>query len=132
MPTPTEIVRAQFDAVNRGDFAAAMDLYGEDVELRGGGYVYGDQIGRAAVGEWFGDWFRSFATRQFEILEISEHGDAVAMSARLTATGRHSGAALSQDFHYAYWVANEKITRVQFFPSIADALEAIRVAAKAR
>jgi ketosteroid isomerase-like protein len=122
-PSPAEVVRAQFEAVNRRDFAAAMDLYAEDVELHGFGELAGDvPPGKDAVGEWFGDWFRSFAKRGFEILQVAENGDAVALTARLTATGRRSGVELSEHFHYVYMVRDGKVARVQFCPSYADAL----------
>ena len=130
MPTPAEIVRAQFEAVNRHDFAAAMDLYAEDVELsapatdlKGGTFR-----GKAVVGEWFGDWFRTFGATNFEWLDFVESGEAVAIHARFTATGRQSGVERSQDYFYAYEVRDGKVGRVQFCESWEDALEAAGLA----
>jgi ketosteroid isomerase-like protein len=51
-----EIVRAQFEATNRRDFAAAMDAYDENVVLVVKGlFPSGTFLGREAVGGWFGD-----------------------------------------------------------------------------
>jgi ketosteroid isomerase-like protein len=122
-----ETVRGQFDATNRRDFAAAMDAYAEDVELyvppgniRGGTYC-----GRQAVGEWFGDWFRTFGSATFELLETIDADDAVVVVARHVAEGKRSGIALTDLFFYAYWVRDGKVARVQFCASRDEALEAV-------
>ena len=69
-----EAVKRYFDAVNRGDFAAAMAAYADDVVLviddRAIPTNAGTFTGREKVGEWFADWFRSFARGyQFRIEE---------------------------------------------------------------
>src|SRR5205809_4027393 len=56
-----EVVIKQFEDTNARDFVAVMDAYADDVTL----IPHGDLgpaehpvTGKAAVGEWFGDWFR--------------------------------------------------------------------------
>ena len=68
-----DVVLDQFAAVNGRDFDRAMDRYAEDVRLfasPASGPKAGVFEGKEAVGEWFGDWFRSFARGyRFEVEE---------------------------------------------------------------
>jgi ketosteroid isomerase-like protein len=130
MATTADVVRAQFEAVNRRDFPAAMDLYADEVELIAppGDLKSGVFRGRAAVGEWFGDWFRTFSESSFEWLDIVESGDTLALHARFTATGRHSGVELTKDYFYVYEVRHGKVSKVQFCNSFEEALEAAGLA----
>jgi ketosteroid isomerase-like protein len=122
------VVRAQFEATNRRDWPAAMDAYADDVEL-----VVPDSMlssgtyrGRERVGEWFGDWFRTFAGGfDFDILEIRELGDRVAVWARHTARGGQSGVEVVADFFYEYGVRDGKIVLVRFCETWAEALQTV-------
>jgi len=129
-----DIVRGQFEAVNRRDFAAAMDAYADDVELIAPptDLMGGDQRGKAAVGAWFGDWFRTFSATNFEWLDLVESGDALALRARFIATGRRSGVELAHDYFYAYEVRDGKVVKVQFCASWEEALQAAGLAGAAR
>ena len=67
-----DVIREQYAATNERDFAHVMDLYADDVVLRRtaseGVQNPGTYEGKEAVGEWFGDWFRTFAhDYRFEI-----------------------------------------------------------------
>jgi ketosteroid isomerase-like protein len=121
-----EVVRGQFEAVNRKDFAAVMRSYGDDVELvvPDGWLTGGIYRGRDAVGEWFGDWFRTFGSARFELLEMVDAGDDVVVVARHSVEGKQSGLPLADTFFYAYRVRDGKVARVQFCESRAEALEA--------
>ncbi len=50
-------------------YADEVELIVPDELLTGGTYR-----GKAAVGEWFGDWFRTFGAARFELLEILDRG----------------------------------------------------------
>jgi ketosteroid isomerase-like protein len=126
---PVDVVREQFAAVNERDFERAMDAYAEEVVLvvgPGWGITAGTYEGKAAVGEWFGDWFRQFAPDyRFEIIEARElGGDAVFLVARHGGSGRASGAAVGSESGYLYHVVAGKIVRVHLFVTPADAREA--------
>jgi ketosteroid isomerase-like protein len=129
-----DIVRGQFEAVNRGDFAAAMDAYADDVELIAlpNELLSGVYRGKERVGEWFGDWFRTFSAINFEWLDVVESGSALALRARFIATGRKSGVELADEYFYAYEVRDGKVVRVRFCPSWEDALQAAGLAGVAR
>ena len=123
-----ELILAHFDATNRRDFKDAMDMYAEDVML-----VVGEQFltsgkfeGKKAVGEWFGDWFRTFAfDHHFNIVESRDLGNGVVfLSVEIEGSGRASGAKAYMHGNYLYRVVDEQIARVQLFATAEEALEA--------
>jgi ketosteroid isomerase-like protein len=125
-----QVVRDQFEAVNRRDFARAMDLYRDDVVLIvpriEGAQNPGTYEGKEAVGEWFGDWFRSFADDyRFDLQEFRDLGPGlVFLHAKHGGRGRLSGAEVHGENYYLYSVRAGRVARVGFFPSREDALEA--------
>ncbi len=124
------VIREQYDATNRRDFTRVMDLYTEDVVLRvrhvEGLQNPGTYRGKEAVGEWFGEWFRTFAhDYKFEIQEIRElEGDLVYMYATHGGSGRLSGVPVRSENSYLYRVRGGKVAEVGFFATREDALEA--------
>ena len=126
------MVRDQFAATNGRDFDRAMEIYADDVVLvvsRGWGITSGTYEGKAAVGEWFGDWFRQFADDyHFEITEMRDLGNGgVLMVAEHGGTGRASGAAVGGESGYLYRVVDGRIDRVQLFIRPSDAIEAAKL-----
>jgi ketosteroid isomerase-like protein len=108
------------------DFAAVMDTWAEDVSL----VIHADlgpmettAIGKEAVGEWFGDWFRQFAPDyRFEIEETRGSGDRVFVLA--AHHGRGSGAPVTQRTAYVYTLREGKVRRVEVWADRETALEA--------
>ena len=125
-----DVIREQYAATNRRDFAHVMDLYTDDVVLRvprlEGVQNPGTYEGKEAVGEWFGDWFRTFAhDYRFEIQELRElDGDLIFMFATHGGSGRLSGAEVHSRNAYLYRVRDGKIAEVGFFATQDAALEA--------
>jgi ketosteroid isomerase-like protein len=122
-----DVVLGQFAAVNERDFKRAMDAYADDVVLIVGGEfaAVGRFEGKAAVGEWFGDWFRTFgADHHFDITESRDLGGGlVFLYAEFEGSGRASGAKARMEAAYLYRVAEGKIARVQLFATQEEALE---------
>jgi ketosteroid isomerase-like protein len=123
-----EVIRDQYTATNERDFDRAMGHYADDVILvvEEGFLNTGTFEGKEAVGEWFGDWFRAFGTDyRFEITDLRDLGRGlVFLFASYGGSGRASGAEVSGERAYLYRVEDGKITRVQLFPTPAEALEA--------
>jgi ketosteroid isomerase-like protein len=123
-----EVVLDQFAAVNERDFPRAMGHYAEDVEL----VVHADAFlesgtftGREAVGEYFGNWFRTFEPGyRFEIEEAREVGGQVLLIASHHGRGRTSGIEVRGQTGYLYRVRGGKIVRGELFASGAEALAA--------
>jgi ketosteroid isomerase-like protein len=123
-----QVVLDQFAAVNERDFERAMDLYAEDVELYVDPRAYlegGSAKGREEVGEWFGNWFRTFEHGyRFKIDEARDLGDAVLLVASHQGRGRISGAEVHKQTGYLYRVRAGKIVRVELYPGRDEALKA--------
>lgn len=122
------MVVEQFEAVNQRDFDRAMQIYADDVVLivPGEGLQTGTFSGKAAVGEWFGDWFRTFdRDYRFEIEEARElPGGAIFLLARHGGRGRLSGAEVRGENAYLYRVRSGQIAKVGFFAGREEALAA--------
>jgi len=123
-----EVVRDQYAATNERDFSRAMAHYDADVVLivPPGFIDPGTYRGRDAVGEWFGDWFRSFDhDARFEVTELSElDGGSVLLVADHHARGRGSGVEVHSTLVWVYGVRDGKIVRVEGHATRADALGA--------
>jgi len=96
-------------------------IIGDDNQPNPGTYE-----GKEAVGEWFGDWFRTFDTDyRFELQEARDLGGGlVFLFASHGGSGRLSGAEVHGENAYLYRVNGGKITRVGFFATRDDALGA--------
>jgi ketosteroid isomerase-like protein len=123
------VVVGQFEAVNSRDFAAVMDAYADDVVLS----LHGDiptalgegAVGKKAVGEWFGDWFQTFASDyRFEVEESRDLGDRVFIDATHHSAGRLSGVPVTLRAGWIYTLRDGKVVGCDAYPSPAEALEA--------
>jgi ketosteroid isomerase-like protein len=123
-----EVVLDQFAAVNERNFERAMSLYAEDVELVVDPRAFlegGTFKGRDAVGEWFGNWFRTFEPGyRFDIEEARDLGDAILLVASHQGRGRTSGAEVKGQTSYLYRVRDGRIARAEIHASRDDALGA--------
>ena len=118
-PENVEVVRRQFADTNARDFAAAMDAYADDVTLIShwrGSLLSPAATGKAAVGEWFGDWFRQFSSDyRFDIEDARGVADRVFVVATHHGRGRGSGAPIEHRMAYAYTVREGKVTHVELW-----------------
>jgi ketosteroid isomerase-like protein len=122
------VVVKQFRDTNARDFPAVMEAYAEDVTL----VMHGDKgailgstaIGKEAVGEWYGDWFRQFGRDyRFDIEESREIDDRVLLVATHHGRGRDSGVPVEERWAYVYTVRDGKVSRVELWGD-SDAREA--------
>ena len=124
-----EVVLDQFAAVNERDFERAMDRYADDVRLfasPASGPKAGVFEGKETVGEWFGDWFRTFAPGyRFEVEEARELDSGVILIfATHGGRGRRSGAEVRGETGYLYRVRKGKVSQIGFYAGREEALEA--------
>ena len=106
-----------------------MDRYAEDVRLfasPASGPKAGVFQGKEAVGEWFGDWFRTFAPGyRFEVEEARELDSGVIfILATHGGRGRMSGAEVRGETGYLYRVRGGKVSQVGFYADREEAVEA--------
>ena len=123
-----DIVLEQFAATNERDWARAMSFYAEDVvlEVHPDAFVErGTFTGREAVGDWFGNWFATFAPGyHFDVTEARDLGGVVLLVASHHGRGRVSGAEVRGETAYLYTVRDGTIVRAALYPDRAAALEA--------
>ena len=125
-----DVIRAYFDAANRRDFDAVMDMYADDVVMviPDDWLIGGTFEGKDTVGRWFGDWYRTFdGGPQFDVLRIEGVGDAVVLSAHSRSRGGMSGVELEASYHYVFRMRDGMIAHIRFYENWAQALEAAGV-----
>ena len=130
MDPDEEVLRALFDATDRGDYAQAGAGYDEYAVLVGsyGGLDAQPRYGWRDVNRWFADWMATFAGGvRFDDLQVERGRNALAATARHTARGRESGAEVTVQQAWAYWFRKGKIIRVEIYNSMAEARAAAGV-----
>jgi ketosteroid isomerase-like protein len=121
-----EIVRAAFDAWNRGDHDAVLRLWGEEAEfyplraqLEGRAYYGRDGLRRFIV-ELAEEWEEV----RFEVGEIRDAGEQMVGFGRFRARGKASGVELDVPLGLVGIVRDKKVVYSRFFSDPAEALEA--------
>jgi ketosteroid isomerase-like protein len=121
-----EIVRAAFDAWNRGDHDTLLGLWDEEAEfyplraqLEGRAYHGRDGLRRFIV-ELAEDWEEV----RFEVDEVREAGGQLVGFGRFRARGKASGIELNVPLGLVGVVRDKKVVYSRFFSDPADALEA--------
>ena len=124
-----EIVREHFANTNARRFDAALRAYHPEVELVVSEDVAvdpGTYRGVDAVGEWFGSWFRTFASNyRMELVELLPVNDAVVAVVDHRGVGRRSGAEVMTRYYNAYWIREDMIVRLAVFRERSEALKAV-------
>ncbi len=120
-----EVAVKQFEGTNAREFAGVMDTWAEDVTLIVHWQAGQDTAtGKAAVGEWFGDWFRQFDLGyRFDIEETRDTGDRVFVLVTHHGRGRHSGVRVEQCGAHVYTLRHGKVSRIEIWVD-QDAREA--------
>jgi ketosteroid isomerase-like protein len=125
-----EIVRANIDAFNRGDYEAALAGLDEEVEWHipdvaaldapASGMVRG----RERVAEVFARWLGAWDPFSFEVTEIVGHGERVFLAGLQVGRGRQSGVDVSVPTFRVCTLRDRRIVVMQTFPDRAAAREA--------
>ena len=113
-----DVVVKQFEDTNARDFLAAMSAYSDDVTLIPHGKLAALErvMGKAAVGEWLGDWFRQFGPDyRFDIEQALDAGDRVFIVATHHGQGRRSGVTVENRIAYVYTVHHGLISRMEIW-----------------
>src|SRR5262245_40883459 len=125
-----EIVRAQIDAYNRGDYDAALDALDEEVEWHVPGVAALDAPesgvvrGRAQVAEQFARWLEAWESHAFEVTDARSLGEDVFIAGLQVGRGRHSGLDVRVPTFHVFTLRDHKIVAMRAFTERADALEA--------
>jgi ketosteroid isomerase-like protein len=121
-----EIVRAAFDAWNRGDHDELLRMWGKDAEF----YPLRAQLeGRAYRGpdglrEFIAELAEEWEDVHFDVGEIREAGEKMVGFGRFHARGKASGVDIDVPLGMVGVVRNGSIVYARFLSDPADALEA--------
>ena len=127
-----EVVRRIYEAVARHDRAGVLALYDPRVEVDFLPDTLADHIGGTA---WIGhDGLRAFdrelreAFENFETTyeELIDAGERVVSVSRYRGRGRRSGVEIDGPLQFGVWsLRGGKVTRVVWYPTRGEALEAV-------
>ena len=126
-----EVVRAIIDAHDRGDFDTVFAAYDPAIEWRPGRAMAVSDLepvyhGHDGIRAFWRQWFAAWETVRFEYEEFIDAGDSVVSILSQRTRGRTSGVELEWRSYGQVWtLANEKVVRVEFFPTRDQALEAV-------
>ena len=124
-----EIVRRGFEAANRRDVGAMIELLDPEIEwhsallmsLEGEAAVY---RGHEGIRTFFGDLDELFDRVHAEYSEIRDLGDRVVGIGRIRMRGRGSGAETESPIVTVIDLKNGKATQIRIYLDPSEALEA--------
>jgi uncharacterized protein len=122
-----EIVTRGYDAWNRGDIAAVLELvdphfeWHESSEVPGGAHVYT----REQFGSYLASLSRLWKSFRFEPQELLAAGDEVLVDVLEVARGRASGVEVTQRFVHVWTVRDGRACRMRAYRDKAEALRAV-------
>lgn len=129
-----EIVRQVYAAVERGDSAAVLALYDEQIEIDGTrlpeaslserGVIRGHEALRRVTRDWDEAW----ADAEDECEELIPAGERVISVVARRGLGRTSGIRVDTERAGVWTIRDGKVVRTVWFPSKAEALDAVGLA----
>ena len=119
------IVEESLEHYLRGDYAAALAAFSEDVEL----VTELERFrGHEGVVEEATRWEETWDAYRFDVEELVDAGDKVVLLYRQYGRGRGSGVDVEECAGWVYTLSDGKIVRVEMLPDQATALRAAGVA----
>src|SRR3954470_2356436 len=121
-----KLVRAMFDAFQRGDEEALVACAHEDVELKPSGDVTATtaESGIHAFVRFWRDWPSSWEDYVVEVREVHDAGDQVVVVLYERGRGPGSGIVVDDVFAHVWTVQDGKMSRVEVYSDPRDALAA--------
>jgi len=125
-----EIVQSAFEAWDRGDREAILEVCDEDIvvvqaaELPG---VPALQTGHSGVLEAFELWPGYWDDFRIEILRTFDLGQHVVVTTDQSGRSKDSGIEVTAQFSFLFTLSDGKITEWRIFLRESEALEAVRL-----
>jgi ketosteroid isomerase-like protein len=119
-----EIVRECCEALDRGDYAAALEALHPEISYElthfPDGQIY---RGHEGVRKWFRIWLGTWEDYHLTREEIIDAGEHVVVATREYGRGKGSGLQLDRLTWGIWTLRRGKVTRIQFRSSRAEALQ---------
>lgn len=129
-----EIVRRIYEATARGDTASVLAAYDENVEFDLSRSPFREFLpkhvvrGHEGLRAFFRERREDWDWMQDECRSIREVGDRVVTEVVTRGRGRTSGIETELSHHGVWTIRDGKVTRIEFFASESEALEAAGLA----
>ena len=125
-----ELVRAAWEAWERGDMEAIFAFYDREIvwdmthyELPGGSGVY---HGHDGVRQFMREWLAPFESYYARPEEIIDAGEAVVVRLRQGGRGKQSGLEVKMPPYWlVYRLRDGRAVRIEFYRDQAEALKAV-------
>jgi ketosteroid isomerase-like protein len=122
-----EVVRAIYDAFDRGDAEAALERFHPDVEWYGPPDISGGAEswrGHEGVTRALATWIGTWDDYRFELRELLDSGDHVFAGGWQRGRGKGSGVEVSEEIFSVYTLRDGLVVGQRMFRDRARALEA--------
>jgi ketosteroid isomerase-like protein len=124
-----DVVRRQFQALERGGPDGAAEFWHTDIDWRaveGAADDVGVMRGHDALRRYYEEWFQTFDQLRAEVEEVIFEGDdRVAVSVRNSGRGRASGVVTEGRYYVACTVRDGQIVSGREYATRDQALEAV-------
>ena len=122
---PVDVVRAMYDAFNRGDTDAILELADPAVSVEDHAVIDGATYeGREGVIRFLAFQAEAFNAQSAELEELIETGDDIVAVIRLRGEGPLSRVPLEGRFSHVWQIAGGMVRRLRVYASKQEALEA--------
>jgi ketosteroid isomerase-like protein len=120
-----DVVRAMYDAFNRGDPDAILELADPAVSVEDHGVIDGATYeGREGVLRFLAFQAEAFSAQSVELEELIETGDEIVAVIRLRGEGPLSRIPLEGRFTHVWQIAGGMVRRLRVYATKQEALEA--------
>ena len=122
-----EVVRRFFDAYNRGDFEATLDLIAPEFEFRPSGLFMdteGTYHGREGWSEFWSTFQAAWESITVDLERIEDLGDQVLTLGTFQGKGQGSGVAVTREVAWLGTLRDGMLAQSLTFVGWADAIEA--------
>ena len=118
------ILRSGYEAFNRGDFKAAVELMHPDIEMQRAQSAPDPEPVRGV--EAIRAWMQPdiFEEQHVDLVEIVENGDKIFVEGQFRVRARGSGIQIDDRAWHVWTIRDGKAARLEFYARRADALEA--------
>jgi ketosteroid isomerase-like protein len=123
-----EVARALANDYARGDYAAVLARFHEEIEfepppdLTGGGQTY---RGLAETTRAVAEFTLMWDDYHYEVRDLTDFGEDVLVEAWQRGRGRGSGVEVSETIYNLWTIRDGKAVRLRMYRERADALEAV-------
>ena len=117
-----ERIKAGFEAHNRGDLDAMVELYAPDVVFET--LLLGTHHGNEAIRTIFAENQKTMAGYDVVPVELIDAGDKVVAVAQAVGAGSTSQISVDDAFAFVFTFQGERVIREQAFRNREEALEA--------